>query len=77
MHKITETQRSTGRQLDYMAENLRERHKATVSIQRFTTVFKDGRCETKFWFNVQFIGFAFKENWAEAQAYYRQLMKRK
>jgi len=75
MHKITTTQRSTGRQLDYMAENLREKYNATVSIQRFTSAYKSGRSETMFWFNVEGVSVATKDTWEEAQAYYRELMK--
>ena len=77
MHKITTTQRSTGRQLDYMAENLQRKHKSHVSVQRFTTVYESGRSKTSFWLNVEGVGFAFKDTWEEAQAYYRELMKAK
>jgi len=73
MHKITKTQRSTGKQLDYMAENLRERHKTPVSIQRLT--FVDSKTKTAFWISVKGIGYSFKDTWEEAQAYYRKLMK--
>ena len=75
MHKITTTQRSTGRQLDYMAENLQRKHKSHVSVQRFTTVYESGRSKTSFWLNVDGVGFGFKDTWEEAQAYYRELMK--
>jgi len=75
MHKITKTQRSTGKQLDYMAENLRERHKAPVSIQRFTLV--DSKIKTAFWISVKGVAYSFKDTWEEAQAYYKELMKLK
>ena len=77
MHKITYTQRSTGLQMTYMAENLREKYNTTVSIQRFTSAYKSGRSETMFWFNVEGVSVATKDTWEEAQAYYRELMKAK
>jgi len=78
MKKITTTQRSTGRQLDYMAANLEERHNADVSVQRFVSVLKGGEILlSKYWIHVHGVAFGFKDTWEEAQAYYRELMKLK
>ena len=77
MHKITMTQNSTGKQMDYMRSNLRERHKTHVSFQRLSTGFKSGNDELKYWINVQHVAFAFKDTWEEAQDFYKWLMRLK
>lgn len=75
MHKITFTQNSTGKQIDYMQDNLREKHKTHVSIQRLSTGFKSGRSGLKYWINVHGVAFAMKETWEEAQGFYKWLMR--
>ena len=75
MNKITTTKNSTGKQIDYMRSNLRERHKTHVSFQRLSTGFKSGRDGLKYWINVQGVAFAMKETWEEAQDFYKWLMR--
>jgi len=77
MHKITLTKESTGKQIDYMSENLRERHSAETSIQRLTIIFRNGGKKTAYWISVKGVGYGYRETWAEAQAYYKELMKPK
>lgn len=77
MHKITFTRNSTGRQMDYMAENLRERHNTYATIERFSTAFRSGRTNTRYWISAEGIQFSFIKTWKELQAKYRELMKQK
>lgn len=77
MYKVTITQNSTGRQIDYMISNLRKKHKTHVSFQRLSTGFKSGRRGLKYWINVQGVAFAMKETWEEAQSFYKWLMRLK
>ena len=77
MHRITITQNSTGRQMDYMAENLRERYKTDINVQRLTTGFKSGRNVTKYWIHVAGDFYGFIDTWEELQEVYRRLMRRK
>ena len=76
MHKITITQRSTGRQMDSMRNNLRERYKTDVNVQRLTTGFESGRDVTKYWIHVAHVACEFKKTWKEAQDFYKRLMRR-
>jgi hypothetical protein len=74
MHKITFTQNSTGKQMDYMRDNLRERYKANINIQRLTTGFKDGGNKTKYWIHIAYVWFSFEDTWKDLQSKYLELM---
>ena len=66
---------SEGRQMDYMRNNLRERYKTDVNVQRLTTGFKSGRDVTSYWINVSGDFYGFIDTWEELQEVYRKLMK--
>lgn len=74
MHKITLTQNSTGTQMDYMRDNLCEKHKAETSVQRLSTIFRNGGKKTAYWVSVKGVGYGFRYTWTETQAFYKHLM---
>ena len=77
MHKVTLTQNSTGRQMDYMRDNLCEKYKAETSVQRLSIIFRNGGKKTAYWVSVKGVGYGFRNTWEEAQAYYKELMRLK
>ena len=74
MHRIRKTKNPSLRNIEKMAENMRDKHKCYASIQAMTFSFESGTLDTTYWISVADGYCGIVRSWQALVNKYRELM---